>query len=213
MKQFLLIVIAMFAVMPVAQATDIRITCTPSTKYDDGSPLPAGVPNTFSLFGALSGQPKQKLVANAPTCDFLRQNVSAGVQEYYVTQTLNGLESAASVIVSKAVTATPVADADSDGVPDATDTCPTVKGLAPTGCPTPAPPVDVTATTLTAYEYRPSTKTMVAIGLVAEAKPCGPETLKVGTATYCRVKLADALPVVWPANRSLREVWAVKPAG
>ena len=34
-------------------------------------------------------------------------------------------------------TPTPPLDTDSDGVPDATDQCPTQAGPAPTGCPTP----------------------------------------------------------------------------
>lgn len=212
MKHVLLLCLVACGLVSTAYATDIHVTCTPSAKYEDGTPLPAGATNTFSLFGALSGQPKTKLVANATACDFIRQNVSIGVQEYYVTQTTSGIESAASVIVSKAVTATPIADVDGDGVPDATDVCPTVKGPAPSGCPAPSPPVDVTVSTQTAYEYRPSTKTFVAIGLVPEGVTCGPQTLISGSTTYCRVKLSDALPVVWPQNRSLREVWIVRPS-
>lgn len=220
MKQILVVLLALvgFGLVSTAYGTDIHVTCTPSAKYEDGTPLPAGATNTFSLYGALAGQTKQRLVPNATTpistvCDFWRRNVDIGVQEYYVTQTTNGIESAASVIVSKAVTATPIADVDGDGVPDATDVCPTVKGPAPSGCPAPSPPVDVTVSTQTAYEYRPSTKTFVAIGLVPEGTTCGPEELTSASKTYCRVKLSDALPVVWPQNRSLREVWVVRPAG
>lgn len=212
MKYVVWFALAACGLVSVAHAVDIRVTCTPSAKYEDGTPLPAGATHTFSLFGGLAGQPKQKLVPNATACDFVRQNVSSGVQEYYVTQTTGGIESAASVIVSKAVTATPIEDVDGDGVPDATDQCPTVKGPAPTGCPAPAPPVDVTAATVTAFEYRPATKTFVAIGLVPEGVTCGPQTLTSGSTTYCRVKLSDALPVVWPQNRSLREVWVVRPS-
>jgi hypothetical protein len=198
-------------VAPLVHATDLRITCTPSTKYEDGTSLPAGATNTFSLFGALSGQTKQKLVSNAAACDFLRQNVSTGVQEYYVTQTTNGIESAASVIVSKAVTET--VDTDSDGVPDSSDACPTVAGPAPSGCPAPSPPVNVTVETMTAFEWRPATSTMADIGLVPEAMACGPETMVWKTVTYCRVKLADALPIIRPVNKKIREVWVVKPVG
>jgi hypothetical protein len=206
---FLSVVIA-----PFAHAADNRITCTPSSTYEDGSPLPAGATHTFSLFGGLAGQSKQRLVPTATVCDFLRSNVSIGVHEYYVTQTTNGVESAASVIVSKAVTAPTVTDTDGDGVPDSSDACPTVKGTLANGCnPTPAPPANVTVTTQTAYEFRPSTQVMAAIGLVPEGVTCGPEEMLWKSVMYCRVKLADSLPVVWPTNRSLREVWVAKPAG
>lgn len=87
-----------------AEATDLKITCTPSTKYDDGTTIPTSAVSTFTLYGSLAGQPKQKLVANSTSCSFIRQNLAVGVQEYYVTQTTGGAESLPSLTVSYTVT-------------------------------------------------------------------------------------------------------------
>jgi len=196
-----------------AHAEDKTITCTGPTKYTDGTSIPAGTVITYSIYGGLRGETKLKR-DTSPTCRFIRPNLTPGIQEWYVTATAGGLESPPSEIVSAVITA-PVADRDGDAVPDATDACPDTKGTLPNGCnpSPPTPPVNVLVTTQTAYEYRDSTKTMAAIGLVPEATTCGPETLLLKSVTYCRVKLADSLPVVWPTNRSLREVWVVKPVG
>ena len=87
-----------------AQATDLKVSCTPATKYDDNTAIPATAVSTFTLYGSLAGQPKQKLVANGTSCSFVRQNLAVGVQEYYVTQTTGGAESLPSQTVSYTVT-------------------------------------------------------------------------------------------------------------
>lgn len=198
-----------------AFAADNHVTCQPAKTYDTGEPIPAAAlaGSTFALYGGLQGQSKTKLVSGATVCDFTRNNVAVGTHEYYVTQTTAGIESMPSIIVTKTVSAPPVSDRDGDGVADTADQCPDQKGSPPTGCPAPTPPTNVTVETLAAYEYRDSTKTMAQVGLVPEATSCGPETMLLKSVTYCRVKLADSLLVVWPANRKLREVWVIKPAG
>lgn len=201
-----------------AQAVDATITCDAPTKYTDAIAIPAGTPITYTLYGGLKGAIKTQL-ATATTCKFVRTNLSAGQQEWYVTAGAPYLgspviESQPSLMVIKIVEIIPP-DRDGDGVPDASDACPDVKGTASNGCnpSPPLPPANVTVTTVTAYEYRPATNAFAAIGLVPEGVTCGPETMLLKSITYCRVKLADALPVVWPQNRALREVWVVRPAG
>jgi hypothetical protein len=220
--RLLSILIALFAILPFAHAQtgqSASITCDAPTKYTDGLSIPAGTAITFTLYGGLKGATKSPL-ATSPTCKFVRSNLAAGEQQWYVTAGASYmgspvLESPPSAIVIKVIETGGPLDTDGDGVPDTADACPAVKGTLANGCnpSPPAPPVNVTVETLTAYEYRPSTKTMAAIGLVPEATACGPEVLLLNSLTYCRVKLADSLPVVWPANRKIREVWVVKPVG
>lgn len=221
MKHFFVLA-CLLLLAPFAHAqtgVSATITCDPPTKYSDGVAIPSGTAITYTLYGGLKGAIKAPL-ATATTCRFLRSNLAAGEQQWYVTAGASYmgspvLESPPSATVIKLIDAGGPLDTDGDGVPDTADACPTVKGTLANGCnpAPPQPPVNVTVTTQTAYEYRPSTQTFAAIGLVPEGVTCGPETMLLKAVTYCRVKLADALPVVWPANRSLREVWVVKPAG
>jgi hypothetical protein len=109
-KLWLTIAFAMMGVcfMGIANATDVRVTCVAPTKNTDGSTIGGTI--TYNLYGALQGATKQKLNAGAGSCDFTRTNVASGVQEYYVTAVVAGVESSpsntASVIVPPPV-ATP----------------------------------------------------------------------------------------------------------
>lgn len=215
----LFIVLALVGASHLAQAQtgkSVLITCAAVTTYADNTPIPAGTTVTYTLYGGLKGAPKS-VRDTSTTCRFQRDNVSAGTQEWYLTAGASYLgspviESVPSNIVSLVID-TPPPDRDGDGVIDSKDACPDVKGTASNGCiPVgPAAPTAVTATQI-AYEYRPSTNTMVALGLVPEGALCGPETQQIAGKVYCRVKLADALPVVWPQNRALREVWVLRGA-
>jgi hypothetical protein len=100
----LLCLVGFGLVATAAHATDLRVTCTPSTKYDDGTSIPTSAVNSFSLYGGLQGQAKVKLVPNSAACSFTRTSVATGTQEYYVTQTTNGIESVPSTLVSYVVT-------------------------------------------------------------------------------------------------------------
>lgn len=74
-----------------AFATDVQINCTAPTKNTDGTSITG--PITYNLYGAKQGVAKQKLVNAATACSFTRFNVSTGVQEYYVTAVVGGVES------------------------------------------------------------------------------------------------------------------------
>jgi hypothetical protein len=103
MKHVILLCLAAFGLISTAYATDVKVTCIPATKYEDGTTIASSALSTFSLYGALSGQTKAKLVSNASTCSFTRTNVAVGTQEYYVTQTTGGVESAPSITVSQII--------------------------------------------------------------------------------------------------------------
>ena len=168
----------------VASATDLRVTCTGPTAYTDNTQIPAAKigTGTYQLYGALQGQPKLKLPgASGTTCLFLRQSVSAGTQEYYVTYTLDGVESDPSVTVSAVV--------------------------AP---PKPNPPTNATVVQLVAYEMRGSVSTndlrMVSVGYAAEGSECMQTQATVKGVTYqqidkSKVDLYNAVeklpPVTW----------------
>jgi hypothetical protein len=110
----LLVLLPSLLIAVAAQATDLKVSCVPSTKFDDLTTIPTSAVSTFSLYGGLAGQTKQKLVANATACAFTRSSVAPGVQEYYVTQTTNGVESIPSV--TAAFTVTPPAPGAPTGV-------------------------------------------------------------------------------------------------
>jgi hypothetical protein len=103
----LLCLVGFGLVTTLAQATDLKITCTGPTAYDDAAktPIPAGKVITYQLYGGLQGQPKLKLPdAFGPVCSFTRKNVSLGTQEYYLTATIDNVESVPSTLVSYVVT-------------------------------------------------------------------------------------------------------------
>jgi hypothetical protein len=104
MKHVVWVVLAACGLVSTVQATDLKVTCTPATKYDDGATIPTSAVSSFSLYGGLQGQPKVKLVPNASSCSFTRTSVAVGTQEYYVTQTTGGIESVPSTVVSYVVT-------------------------------------------------------------------------------------------------------------
>lgn len=172
-----------------ARAATITVTCIKPTQNTDGSALTdlAG----FRIYGGLAGATKQKLGETdlATGCTFVRPNVSVGTQEYYVTAFNSaGAESAPSNTISVVI-----ADGDGDGVPDLNDACPTVKGPAPTGCPTvPKPPTAVQGQ-VTAYEYRPdSTTKMAQVGIIKPGVSCSDETLTIGGKTYHSIQYDPA---------------------
>jgi len=86
----------------LAHATDAIITCTGPTTYTDGTAIATGTVHSYALYGALQGQTKTKL-AVSPTCSFTRTNLAVGTQEWYLTDTIAGIESAPSVLVTKVI--------------------------------------------------------------------------------------------------------------
>lgn len=86
-----------------ASATDLKVACTPATKYTDGSTIPATAVSTFSLYGGKDGAAPVNLVTNATSCAFTRANVAPGVQSYYVMQTTDGVDSAPSITANYTV--------------------------------------------------------------------------------------------------------------
>jgi hypothetical protein len=167
---------------PLAQAVDLKITCTPPVINTDGTPITAAQgPLTFSLYGGLQGQARTKLVTGATSCAFTRSAVAVGVQEYQVTATAMGLEGPMSPLASILVTPA-----------------------------TPGPPTNTVVVTLLAYEMRGTAADgnlrMVSVGVVPEGTPCLPTSAIVGTVAYRQIerKSADLYsapaklpPVLW----------------
>lgn|SRR6185503_15009618 len=207
--QTLLLSLALLLAIPVAQAQVTKsatITCTGPTQYTDGTPIPAGKAATYTIYGGLQGATKQKLATSA-TCSFLRTNLTAGTQEWYVTATLDSVESPASITVSKVI----VADQDGDGVPDASDACPTVKGTNTNGCPTPSSPVNVVVSDAVAYELKLNTTgAYVAsrIGIVPMGLSCSQETRTASGVTYNRIDVQSVDLINWPAKIPPKDVFA-----
>lgn len=92
--------LAVIGAVQVASATDLRITCTAPTKNTDGTTISGAI--TYSIYGGRTGETKTKL-ATGTACDFTRTSVATGVQEYYVTATVGGIESAPSNTASVTV--------------------------------------------------------------------------------------------------------------
>lgn len=167
MKHILvLLALVGFGLVSAAHATDLRITCTPAVTNTDGTPITAAQgAATFSLYGSLKGQPRQALVPGATTCSFTRTAVAFGTQEYQVTQTNLGIESAMSVTVSSVVPP-----------------------------PTPGPPTNTAVVQLVAYEMRGTVKDnnlrMAAVGIVAEGTQCMQTQATVSGVTYQQVEKA-----------------------
>jgi hypothetical protein len=171
----------MSMLVSVAHATDATITCAAPTKYDDGTAIPAGSIFTYAIYGALQGQPKLKR-ASSNVCNFLRTNLTAGTQEWYVTATLDGMESVPSVTVSKVV--------------EATD-------------PTPSPALVTSGPYSYALGGTTAAPTMSAIGLIVSGLPCGPATKTVGTVKFCQITRAQTDLIGWPVDKTLASgVWA-----
>jgi hypothetical protein len=169
-------------VATLAQAADLRVTCTGPTAYTDNTAIPAAkLPTgTYQLYGALQGQPKLKLASGA-TCAFTRTSVAVGTQEYYTTYTLDNIESDPSITVSSVVTP-----------------------------PKPNPPTNTAVLQLVAYEMRGTATAgdlrMVSVGYVAEGTSCLQTQATVSGVTYQQVSkssvdLYNALtklpPVTW----------------
>jgi hypothetical protein len=166
----------------IAHATDLKVTCTPSTTNTDGTPITAAQgAATFSLYGSLQGQARQKLVSGATTCSFTRTAVAFGTQEYQVTQTNLNIESPMSVTVSSVVPP-----------------------------PTPGAPTNTVVVQLVAYEMRGTASDgnlrMVSVGYVAEGTQCMQTQATVAGVAYqqvekAKVDLYNALsklpPVTW----------------
>jgi hypothetical protein len=192
-------------------ATDVTVTCGAPTTHTDGTPITGAI--TYTLYGGLQGAAKLKRDTQS-VCRFTRTNVDPGTVEYYVTATVDGLESAPSMTVQKVISPPAASDRDGDGVPDASDACPDVKGTLANGCiPTPpSPPVNVVVSDTVAYEWRPGTSTMARVGLVPLGTPCGPELKTVATLKYCRLPIGSVDKINWPTNLKLAEVW-VRTAG
>lgn len=167
MKYILVLVaLAGFGLISTAHATDLRITCTPSTTNTDGTPITAAQgAASFTLYGSLKGQPRQTLVPGSTTCSFTRTAVAFGTQEYQVTQTNLGIESVMSVVASAVVPP-----------------------------PTPGPPTNTAVVQLVAYEMRGTVKDnnlrMAAIGIVAEGTQCMQTQATVSGVTYQQVDKA-----------------------
>jgi hypothetical protein len=192
-----------------AYATDVTVTCAPPTQNTDGSTLMDL--SGFKLYGGKAGDPKT-LLDTRTACSFVRSNVAAATHEYYVTVfNSKGVESDPSKTVSITVSPPPPPDGDADGIPDATDQCPTVFGVAPSGCPLkPNPPPSITVQQLLAYEMRGSAATkdlrMVSVGVVPEGTACLQTTATVGGKTYYQLPKASVdlynaplklPPIVW----------------
>lgn len=110
----LFLCLCILASVQYAFATDVKITCVPPTKYTDATDIGAA-PITYNLFGGLTGQPKQKLVAAATACSFTRTNVAIGTQEYYVTAVVGQGESDPSQTASIVVAPPPPKKPNSPG--------------------------------------------------------------------------------------------------
>lgn len=136
---------------------------------------------TFSLYGSLQGQARQKLVTGATTCSFTRTAVAFGTQEYQVTQTNLNIESALSTTVSSVVPP-----------------------------PTPGAPTNTVVVQLVAFEMRGTAAAgdlrMVSVGYVTEGTQCLQTKATVSGVTYQQVAkqsvdLYNALtklpPVTW----------------
>jgi hypothetical protein len=168
--------------LSVAHATDLKVSCTPATTNTDGTAITAAQgAATFSLYGSLQGQARQKLVSGATVCSFTRTAVAFGTQEYQVTQTNLGMESPMSTTVSKEVPP-----------------------------PTPGAPTNTVVVQLVAYEMRGTaeagTLRMVSIGYVTEGTQCMQIQATIGGVTYQQVekskvdaysKLERMPPVTW----------------
>jgi len=183
-----LALVALDALVTVASATDVKITCTAPTKNTDGTDITAAQGAlTFNLYGGLQGQTKQKLVTGATSCSFTRTAVAFGTQEYQATAVALGVESPASNTASTVVPP-----------------------------PTPGPPTNTVVVTLVAYEMRGSTATndlrMVRVGRVYEGTSCLQTTVAVGGKKYQQLpdravvndmaleqlsKAPKASPVLW----------------
>lgn len=98
----ILVGLALSFLAVAAHAADVRVTCTAPTKNTDGSNITGAI--SYSIYGGLQGQTKTKLASGATACDFTRTNVALGVQEYYVTATVGGIESAPSQTASVTIT-------------------------------------------------------------------------------------------------------------
>jgi hypothetical protein len=160
----LLCMVGFGLVATAARATDLKVTCTPSTVNTDGSPITAAQgPATFTLYGSLKGQARQTLVPGSTACSFTRTAVAFGTQEYQVTQTNLGIESPMSLTVSTVVPP-----------------------------PTPGAPTNTAVIQLVAYEMRGSLADknlrMAAVGIVAEGTQCMQTQATVSGVTYQQVE-------------------------
>lgn len=192
----------------LAHAVDFTLTCVGPAKWDNGDVIASGTAITYKLYGALTGDTKA-LLDTKPACSFPRTNVAAGSREYQITASIGNIESNPSPTYTKVVAPTPIADRDGDGVPDATDACPDVKGTMANGCPpAPVPPTLVT-TSVSAYELRGTANApnLVLTGIAPLGVVCGPETRVVNGITYCRVPKLQVDMVVWPSNLALTDLW------
>lgn len=155
-----LALVALDALLTVASATDVKVTCTAPTKNTDGTDITAAQgPLTFNLYGGLQGQPKQKLVVGATSCSFTRTSVPWGTSEYQATAVALGNESPPTNIATSVVPP-----------------------------PTPGAPTNAVVVTLVAYEMRGTiqdgTLRMVRVGRVYEGTSCLQTQATVGGKIY-----------------------------
>lgn len=108
-----------FMVAGQVHAAEMQVTCTPSTKWNDGTTIAAGTPSTFKFWGALSGQTKVLLnAATTPsTCAYTWPNAPVGNACVAVTQVTDGKESDQSAQSCLAVTPPPPSKPGAPGAP------------------------------------------------------------------------------------------------
>lgn len=178
--------------MPAGTGTAL-VRWDPVSQNTDNTPL-TDLSGYKIYWGASASTLNKSVAVPASPTIYTVEGLTPGPYVFGVT-TLSGsskAESVMSVTVSDTVVAAPAPP-----VTASADVTVTVL---------PKPPANLTVTAI-AYEYRPATNTFAAIGLVAPGAACGPVTKQAGTVTYCRVALANSLPVVWPTDRTITEVW------
>jgi hypothetical protein len=190
----------------IASAATHTLSCTAPTKFTDGTSITT--PVAYKFFVSIDGAAEKLLTSTAVTnCGYVVNPAPLGKSCYTATAIAMGAESAHTA--QSCLTNAAPADRDGDGVPDASDACPDVKGTMPDGCPTkPEPPTLITGST-SAYESRPASTTapLALVGLAPLGAPCGPETKVINGTTYCRVPKTAVDAVVWPQNLALNELW------
>jgi hypothetical protein len=171
---------------------DVTVRWVPPTLNTDGSTLQnlAG----FNVYAAVSGSSSWKKVGSVGkgVYVYVDDQVTSGKWDYMVTSVnSDSVESDPSAIA----TITVVGGSWTQDV------------KATVTKPKPMPPTGVTTAETIAYEFKPSTNTLAAIGLVPSGIPCGPETKTIAGVTYCRLDRTNADLWTRPADLKLNDVW------
>lgn len=93
---------ALVAYPVFAQTGTAVLSCTPPTKFTDGTNIPAGTVISYKFYHGTTQQ-NQAEFSTAPSCAYTWGNLPVGTHWFSVTATVSGVESVKSAPVSKTI--------------------------------------------------------------------------------------------------------------